>query len=160
MNFFPIWLHHKIWQKNPLILELSLKSSCLHPIFGPLFTPYALFEWGPHTFPDVLMSIRTAIVVCWSHYGFDWNQILYWLTVSPESFQLEMGAGISFMSADVATLMSRLLLLFIFITIAACGLHLHMRKLITDDGVLLNAKPVPWEQSKLAFVAGLILNLT
>jgi hypothetical protein len=39
--------------------------------------------------------------------------------------------------------MSRLLLLFIFITIAACGLNLHMRKLITDDGVLLNAKPVP-----------------
>ncbi|CAK9198164.1 unnamed protein product [Sphagnum troendelagicum] len=58
-----------------------------------------------------------------------------------------MGAGISFMSADVATpptsewqslassfapdfatLMSRLLVLFIFITIAASGLHLHMRK--------------------------------
>ncbi|CAK9198180.1 unnamed protein product [Sphagnum troendelagicum] len=58
-----------------------------------------------------------------------------------------MGARISFMSADVATpptskwqalassfasdsatLMSRLLLLFIFITIAACGLHLHIRK--------------------------------
>ncbi|KAH8946694.1 hypothetical protein BDL97_12G110500 [Sphagnum fallax] len=64
-----------------------------------------------------------------------------------------MGAGISFMNANVATpptsewqaltssfasdsatLMSRLLLLFIFITIAACGLNLHMRKLITDDG--------------------------
>jgi hypothetical protein len=73
-----------------------------------------------------------------------------------------MGAGISFMSgdgatpttsewqalassfaSDSATLMSRLLLLFIFITIAACGLNLHIRKLITDDGVLLNAKPVP-----------------
>ncbi|CAK9258892.1 unnamed protein product [Sphagnum jensenii] len=58
-----------------------------------------------------------------------------------------MCAGISFMSADVATpptsewqslassfasdfptLMSRLLVLFIFITIAASGLHLHMRK--------------------------------
>ncbi|CAM6038109.1 unnamed protein product [Sphagnum compactum] len=58
-----------------------------------------------------------------------------------------MGAGFSSMSADVATpptsewqvlassfasdsatLMSRLLLLFIFITIPACGLHLHMRK--------------------------------
>ncbi|KAH9569245.1 hypothetical protein CY35_03G122900 [Sphagnum magellanicum] len=66
-----------------------------------------------------------------------------------------MGAGISFMSANVATpptsewqalassfasnsatLMSRLLLLFIFITIAACGLHLHMRKPLSgsDDG--------------------------
>jgi hypothetical protein len=90
--------------------------------------------------------------------------MLYWLTVSRESFELasEMGAGISFMNANVATpptsewqaltssfaldsatLMSRLLLLFIFIAIAACGLNLHRRKLITDDGVLLNAKPVP-----------------
>jgi uncharacterized membrane protein YczE len=78
-----------------------------------------------------------------------------------ESFELvsEMGAGISFMTADVATLptsewqslasslapdfatlMSRLLVLFIFITIAASGLHLHMRK---RCGMLLNAKPVP-----------------
>ncbi|KAH9569237.1 hypothetical protein CY35_03G122100 [Sphagnum magellanicum] len=66
-----------------------------------------------------------------------------------------MGAGMSFMSANVATpptsewqalassfasdsatLMSRLLLLFIFITIAACGLHLHIRKRLSgsDDG--------------------------
>ncbi|KAH9544675.1 hypothetical protein CY35_12G007900 [Sphagnum magellanicum] len=67
-----------------------------------------------------------------------------------------MGAGISSMSADVATpptsewqalassfssdssatLISRLLLLFIFITIPACGLHLHMRKRssVSDDG--------------------------
>ncbi|CAM6032437.1 unnamed protein product [Sphagnum compactum] len=63
-----------------------------------------------------------------------------------------MGAGISFMSADVATpstsewqalassfasdsatLMSRLLLLFIFITIPACGLHLHMRKRFSEN---------------------------
>jgi hypothetical protein len=90
--------------------------------------------------------------------------MLYWLTVWGEFFELasEMGAGISFMNANVATpptsewqalassfasdsatLMSRLLLLFIFIAIAAFGLHLHMRKLRTDDGVLLNAKPVP-----------------
>ncbi|CAK9222114.1 unnamed protein product [Sphagnum troendelagicum] len=66
-----------------------------------------------------------------------------------------MGAGISFMNANVATpptsewqaltssfasdsatLISRLLLLFIFITISACGLHLHMRKRlsVSDDG--------------------------
>jgi hypothetical protein len=25
------------------IIESSLKSSCLHPVFGPLFTPYPLF---------------------------------------------------------------------------------------------------------------------
>jgi hypothetical protein len=83
-----------------------------------------------------------------------------------ESFELasEMGAGISFMAADVATpptsewqalalslasdsatLIFRLLLLFIFITIPACGLHLHMRKRssVNDDGMLRNAKPVP-----------------
>jgi hypothetical protein len=29
-------------QKN--LLEFSLKSSCLHPLFGPLFTPYPLFD--------------------------------------------------------------------------------------------------------------------
>jgi hypothetical protein len=93
------------------------------------------------------------------------TKYFYWLTVTRESFELasEMGAGISFMSANVATppttewqalassfasdfatLMSRLLLLLIFITIAACGLHLHMRKrLSVSDGMLLNAKPVP-----------------
>ncbi|CAM6080193.1 unnamed protein product [Sphagnum tenellum] len=62
-----------------------------------------------------------------------------------------MGGGISFMSADVAasptsesqalgssfasdsaTLVSRLLLLFIFITIPACGVHLHMRNRATS----------------------------
>jgi hypothetical protein len=94
------------------------------------------------------------------------NKILYCLTVLRESFELasEMGAGISFMSADVATpptsewqalassfasdsatLMSRLLLLFIFITIPACGLHLHMRRRLSgsNDGMTLHAKPVP-----------------
>jgi hypothetical protein len=29
------------------ILELSLKSPCLHPLFGSAFTPYPLFEWYP-----------------------------------------------------------------------------------------------------------------
>jgi hypothetical protein len=74
-----------------------------------------------------------------------------------------MGAGTSSMSGDVATpptsewqalassfasdsatLISRLLLLFIFITIPACGLHLHMRKRssVSDDGMFLNEKPV------------------
>ncbi|CAK9198127.1 unnamed protein product [Sphagnum troendelagicum] len=67
-----------------------------------------------------------------------------------------MGAGISFMSAesqalgssfasDSATLISRLLLLFILITIPACGVHLHMRKRASgrDDGMLRNQNPVP-----------------
>jgi hypothetical protein len=116
------------------------------------------------------------MIVYGNEYGFVSKQILSCLTVSQfrESFELasEMGAGISSMSADVATpptsewqalvstfdsdsatLISRLLLLFIFITIAACGLHLHMRKRssVSDDGMLRNAKPVPREQSKPAF---------
>ncbi len=41
-------------------------------------------------------------------------------------------------ASDSATLMSRLLVLFIFITFAACGLHLHIRKrsAVSDDGML------------------------
>jgi hypothetical protein len=103
--------------------------------------------------------------VCIGEYGFDWEKILYGLTVSRESFELAsaMGAGISVMNADTATpptsewqalassfasdfstLMSRLLVLFIFVTIAAC-LHLHIRRRssVGDDGMLRNAKPVP-----------------
>jgi len=29
------------------IIELSVKSHCLHPVFGPPFTSYALFQWYP-----------------------------------------------------------------------------------------------------------------
>jgi len=32
--------------ENDREIEFSLKSSSLHPVFGPLFTPYPLFEWG------------------------------------------------------------------------------------------------------------------
>jgi hypothetical protein len=115
------------------------------------------------------MTITNDMIVCGNEYGFDSKEILlvpHSFRVSRESFELvsEMGAGISSMSADVATpptsewqglassfasdsatLISRLLLLFIFITIPACGLHLHMRKRssVSDDGMLLNAKLVP-----------------
>ncbi|CAM6027439.1 unnamed protein product [Sphagnum balticum] len=86
-----------------------------------------------------------------------------------------MGAGISFMSADVATpptsewqalassfasdsatLMSRLLLLLIFITIAACGLHLHMRKrlLVRDDGPTGEEPPEEIEMNDLHSAEG------
>jgi hypothetical protein len=37
------------------VIEFSLKSSCLHPVFGPLFTPYPLFEWGPQS-KEVLLN--------------------------------------------------------------------------------------------------------
>jgi len=29
----------------PITLELSVKSPSLHPVFGPVFTPYPLFQW-------------------------------------------------------------------------------------------------------------------
>jgi hypothetical protein len=28
-----------------LAIELFVKSPCLHPVFGPAFTPYPLFQW-------------------------------------------------------------------------------------------------------------------
>jgi hypothetical protein len=45
-----------------LWLEFSLKSSCLHPLFGPLFTLYPLFEWGPQS-KEVLLNMGTK---CWN----------------------------------------------------------------------------------------------
>jgi len=76
-------------------------------------------------------------------------------------------------ASDSATLISRLLLLFIFIAIAGFGLHLNYvrnrssvaaptssssttRPPSATDGMLLCAKLVPWGQSKLAFLTGLI----
>ncbi len=40
----------------------TLKSSCLHPVFGPLFTPYPLFEWGPQS-KEVLLNLGMK---CWN----------------------------------------------------------------------------------------------
>ncbi|CAK9861322.1 unnamed protein product [Sphagnum jensenii] len=81
-----------------------------------------------------------------------------------------MGGGISFMSADVATpptsesqalgssfasdsatLVSRLLLLFIFITIPACGVHLHMRNRasVSDHGPAGEEPPEEIEMNDL-----------
>jgi hypothetical protein len=37
---------------------------------------------------------------------------------------------------------------------------MRKRSSVSDDGMLLNAKPVPREQSKPAYLTGLILNLT
>ncbi|CAK9861321.1 unnamed protein product [Sphagnum jensenii] len=81
-----------------------------------------------------------------------------------------MGAEISFMTADVATpptsesqalgssfasdfatLISRLLLLFIFISIPACGVHLHMRKRpsVSDHGPAGEEPPQEIEMNDL-----------
>ncbi|CAK9198166.1 unnamed protein product [Sphagnum troendelagicum] len=86
-----------------------------------------------------------------------------------------MGGGISFMSADVAapptsesqalgssfasdflTLVSRVLLLFIFITIPTCGVHLHMRKRasVIDDGPTGEEPPQDIEMNDLYSAEG------
>jgi hypothetical protein len=38
------------------ILELSLKSPCLHPVFGPPFIPYSLFQWYPQS-NEILLNL-------------------------------------------------------------------------------------------------------
>jgi hypothetical protein len=40
------------------IEELSVKSPCLHPIFGPTFTP--IFEWYPQS-KEILLNLRFSI---------------------------------------------------------------------------------------------------
>jgi hypothetical protein len=43
----PITLGSASSSNQPLdiILELPIKSPALHPVFGPVFTPYPLFQW-------------------------------------------------------------------------------------------------------------------
>jgi hypothetical protein len=44
------------------ILELSGKSSCLHPVFGPPFTPYPLFPWYLQSNENLLnLSMKLSI---------------------------------------------------------------------------------------------------
>ncbi len=31
------------------IIDLSVKSPCFHPVFGPAFTPHPLFQWYPRS---------------------------------------------------------------------------------------------------------------
>jgi hypothetical protein len=39
------------------ILELFVKSPCfLHPVFGPPFTPYPLFQWYPQS-KEILLNL-------------------------------------------------------------------------------------------------------
>jgi len=64
------------------------------------------------------------------------------VAVPPTSESQALGSSFA---SDFLTLVSRVLLLFIFITIPACGVHLHMRKRasVIDDGMLRNENPVP-----------------
>jgi hypothetical protein len=40
-----VWVTPIHWTSFFLRPELSVKSSCLHPVFGPAFTPYPLLQW-------------------------------------------------------------------------------------------------------------------
>ncbi len=42
--------------------KASLKSPCLHPVFGPVFTPYPLFQWYLQS-KDILLNLKMK---CWN----------------------------------------------------------------------------------------------
>jgi hypothetical protein len=44
------------------IIELSGKASCLHPVFGPPFTHYPLFQWYPKS-NEILSNLSMK---CWN----------------------------------------------------------------------------------------------
>jgi len=44
------------------VLEISLKSPCPHPVFGPAFTPYPLFQWYPQS-KEILLNLSMK---CWN----------------------------------------------------------------------------------------------
>jgi len=43
------------------LLELSTKQPCLHPVFGPPFTPYPLFQWYPQS-KDILLNLSIEML--------------------------------------------------------------------------------------------------
>ncbi len=51
--------HNKI---NILILDLSGKSACFHPVFGPAFTPYPLSRWYLQS-KEILLNLSMN---CWN----------------------------------------------------------------------------------------------
>ncbi len=59
------WCPWKNWKRGKVnknwALELSLKWLCLHPVFGPSFTPYPLFHWYPQS-KDILINLTMK---CW-----------------------------------------------------------------------------------------------
>jgi hypothetical protein len=43
-------------------IRLTIKSSCMHPVFGPAFTPYRLFQWYPQS-KKILLNLSMK---CWN----------------------------------------------------------------------------------------------
>jgi hypothetical protein len=52
-------------------LELCTKLTCLHPVFGPAFTPYPLFQWYPQR-KEILFN---RSMKCWNS-GFNTRLLL------------------------------------------------------------------------------------
>jgi hypothetical protein len=44
------------------VMELSVKSPCLHPEFGPAFTPYPFFQWYLQS-NEILLNLSMK---CWN----------------------------------------------------------------------------------------------
>jgi len=44
------------------LIELSVKSPCLHPVFAPAFTRYLFFHWYPQS-KDILLNLS---IKCWN----------------------------------------------------------------------------------------------
>jgi hypothetical protein len=44
------------------IKEISVKSPSFHPVFGPAFTPYPLFQWCPQS-KEILLNLSMK---CWN----------------------------------------------------------------------------------------------
>jgi hypothetical protein len=55
---------HKVQVSNEIQphKELSIKSPCLHPVFGPAFIPYPLFQWYRQN-KEILLNLRMK---CWN----------------------------------------------------------------------------------------------
>jgi hypothetical protein len=51
-----LWVATSKSAKTNYIIEFFLKSSCLHLVFGPSFTHYPLFEWGPQS-KEILLNL-------------------------------------------------------------------------------------------------------
>jgi hypothetical protein len=57
LQFLKLQINFLLWILVLYIIELSLMSPCLHPVFGPGFTPpYPLFQWYLQSKRDFIES--------------------------------------------------------------------------------------------------------
>jgi hypothetical protein len=65
-------------------IRLTIKSSCKHPVFGPAFTPYRLFQWYPQS-KEILLNLsmkctysRIMRPKCFLTKDMKWNHNIGW----------------------------------------------------------------------------------